>query len=53
MGTCISLLLRWKHVEGISRSTSTIETDWTITRQRKKKGINSQEILRQTPFYPE
>jgi hypothetical protein len=32
MGTCISLLLGWKHVERIPRSKSIIETNWTITR---------------------
>jgi hypothetical protein len=53
MGTCVSLLLGWKYVEGIPRTTSTIETDWTITRQRKEERINSQEIARQTPFYSE
>jgi hypothetical protein len=53
MGTCVSLLLGWKHVKRISRLTSTIETDWMITRQRKEERINSQEILRQTPFYSE
>jgi hypothetical protein len=49
MGTCVILLLRWKHAKRIPRSTSTIETDWTIARQRKE--IKSQEILKQTPFY--
>jgi hypothetical protein len=53
MGTCVSLLLRWKHAKRIPRSTSTIETDWTIARQRKEKEINSQEILKQIPFYSE
>jgi hypothetical protein len=53
MGTCVSLLLGWKHVKRIPRLTSTIETDWTIARQRKEKRINSQEISKQTPFYPE
>jgi hypothetical protein len=53
MGTCVSLFIRWKYAERIPRSTSTIETDWTIARQRKKKGINSQEVLKQTPFYSE
>jgi hypothetical protein len=37
MGTCVSLHLGWKYVERISRSTSTIKTDWMIARQRKKK----------------
>jgi hypothetical protein len=54
MGTCVSLLLGWKYVKRISRTTSTIETDWTITKkQRKEERINSQEISRQTPFYSE
>jgi hypothetical protein len=43
MGTCICLLHGWRHVKGISRSISTIKTDWMITRQREEKGINSQE----------
>jgi hypothetical protein len=53
MGTCISLLLGWKYVERIPRTTSTIETDWTITGQRKEEKINSREISGQTPFYSE
>jgi hypothetical protein len=50
MGTCISLLFGWKYVE---RTTSTIVTDWTITKQKKEERIDSQEILRPTPFYSE
>jgi hypothetical protein len=46
MGTCICLLHGWGHVKRIPRSTSTIETDWTITRQRKEKGINSRENIK-------
>jgi hypothetical protein len=36
MGTCFSLLDRWRYVEGISRKTSIIEVDWTITRRWRK-----------------
>jgi hypothetical protein len=39
MGTCVSLLLGWKYVERISRTTSTIETDWSI----KNKEIEEEE----------
>jgi hypothetical protein len=53
MGTCVSLLLGWKYVERIPRTTSTIGTDWMITRQRKEERINSQKISGQTPFYSE
>jgi hypothetical protein len=48
MRTCVSLLLGWKYVK---RMTSTIETNWTITRQKKEERINSQEISRPTLFY--
>jgi hypothetical protein len=36
MGTCFSLLDRWRYVEGILRKTSIIEADWTITKRMKK-----------------
>jgi hypothetical protein len=37
MGTCVSLLLGWKYVERISRTTSTIETNWTITKTKERR----------------
>jgi hypothetical protein len=37
MGTCISLLLGWKHVKRIPRLTSTIETDWMIAKTKERK----------------
>jgi hypothetical protein len=46
MGTRVSFLLWWKHVKRISRSTSNIENNWTITRQGKEKQINSQENIK-------
>jgi hypothetical protein len=43
MGTRFSLLNRWRHAKGISKSTSTIETDWKITRQREEKEIKAKK----------
>jgi hypothetical protein len=37
MGTCVSLLLGWKYIERISTTTSTIETDWTITKTKERR----------------
>jgi hypothetical protein len=37
MGTGVSLLLGWKYVERIPRTTLTIETDWTITKTKERR----------------
>jgi hypothetical protein len=54
LGTCISLLYRWKHAKRISRSTSTIRTNWTIKDKRvskRRKTIKSQRNIEETPFH--
>jgi hypothetical protein len=44
MGTHFGLLNQWRHVETISRMTSIIGANWTITKKIKKKNKNPKKI---------